>query len=1198
MAKAAVAACVLLAALQTSSAQIPLSTSSAYVQNFDAIGTTATASLPTGFKADKSAAVRTVGTYAAALTATSLLGGANLSTTAGNGIYNFGSGTTTTGADRAIGFVSSGSGTLSGNLYAQFVNNTGASLASLQISYNVEKYRGGSNAAGFRIQMYYSADGSTWTSAGSSFLTSIPADANNNGYSTAPGLTVSVFNQTLPATIANSGNFYLAWNYSVASGNTTTNAQALAVDDISVLGVPAGGGPTNPGGSGIATPSSVTVGNSTTLAATVSAGTNPSSTGLAVACNLSAIGGSSTFSLPSPGFSAAYAVPAGTTAQAYSLPCTVSDTQSRTGSFNIALTVAPIVSTSPSGTGLATPNSVQPGAATLLTVSVIGGTNPASTSFGVSADLSAIGGSATQQFFDNGTNGDVTAGDKVFSFAATVASNVASGSKSLAAAINDDQMRTGSANIALTVQTPPGTNPVKISQVYGGGGNSGSTYTNDFIELYNQSTSTVDISSWSIQQTSATTTTAWNITNLCPANGSCILQPGHYYLVQEAQGTAGTTALPSADITGILNLGAASGKVALVKNTTPISGACPSSNDIADIVGYGGAVPTCFETAAVAALTNTTAAVRKGNGCVDTDNNANDFSIIGPIPRNSSAPANVCGGNAGLPSGVGSAIPASVDPAGNLLLTVTVTPATTPPSTGLGVVGNLSTIGGNASQQFYDDGTHGDTIAGDNVFSFRATAPIPTGAKNIPTTISDAQSRTAPAPITITVQSPTCGVERWAVKTGTDPLAGMVDLNNPVRTTVNALRSIPAPVLNANPPYDPRFAPTENTVFVVNGIMTFYKLEDDVDYHIVLQDTVGNTMVSEIPSPACDGSTSPFDAAVAAVRAKFDARFTATSFFQNANVPVQMKGVGFFDFIHGQTGVAPNGIELHPILDISFTAPSTTTVTSNVNPSTYGQQVTLTATISIATGTPTGVVSFFDSGSLLGTGTLAPNGKATFTTSALNAGQHAITASYEGDSQAAQSASTSSYVLNVNQAVRVITWASPAAIIYGGALGSSQLNATASVPGAFVYTPSAGTVLQVGNAQNLSVVFTPSSSNYAAAAKSVTVDVLPSAILGTPANLIVTRTLERIAGQVVATITIANNGGTSAPNVMLTTAQIGATSGTPLPQSIGTIPPRGALMGVITFPGSVGISGAASTLSLAGTYTGGTFSSGARITLP
>src|SRR5712691_3934582 len=178
-------------------AAISIPSGSAYSQNFDAIGTSATASLPTDFRVDKLSSVRAVGTYAAAVGATSLVGGANLSSTASNGIYNFGSGTTTTGPDRAVGFLSSGTATFSGNLYALLTNTTGSGLDGLTISYNIEKYRGGSNAAGFRIQMFYSTDGSTWTSAGSDFLTTFAADANNNGFVTAPGATVSVSNKTL-----------------------------------------------------------------------------------------------------------------------------------------------------------------------------------------------------------------------------------------------------------------------------------------------------------------------------------------------------------------------------------------------------------------------------------------------------------------------------------------------------------------------------------------------------------------------------------------------------------------------------------------------------------------------------------------------------------------------------------------------------------------------------------------------------------------------------------------------------------------------------------------------------------------------------------------------------------------------------------------------------------------------------------------
>ena len=662
--------------------------------------------------------------------------------------------------------------------------------------------------------------------------TSFAADANNNGFATAPGVTSPVTNQTLAVTIANGSNFYLAWNYSVASGTTTTNAQALAIDDISILGV--ANTPTSPSATGAASPSTVQAGSSTLLTVAVTPGLNPASSGIGVTTDLSGIGGSSTQQFFDDGthgdvtandntFSFQATVPANTTSGGKTLPVSVTDAQSRSASASIALTVTPL-STPPAGNGSANPSSLQAGASTLLTVSVVGGTNPPSTGIAVTADLSLVGGSAAQQFFDNGTNGDVTAGDNIFSFSATVTSGTAPGAKSLPVTISDAQLRGSAASISLTVQPPPAPSTIKISQVYGGGGNSGATYTNDFIEIYNQSTAPVDISQWSIQQASATATT-WNITNLCPANGSCILQPGHYYLVQEAQGAGGTTALPPADITGAINMGATSGKVALVANTTLLSGACPTGSGIVDLLGYGGTgTPTCFETTPVAALDNLTAAVRKGNGCIDTDNNANDFITIGPIPRNSTAPPNTCGGNPSLASGVGAANPPSLESTATTLLTVTVTPATSPASTGITVTGSLTSVGGNASQAFYDDGTNGDVTAGDNVFSFRVAAPVATGVRYVPATVADAQGRTASAPVTFTVPSPTCGVERWSVKVGTDPDAGLVNLTNPVRSTIAALRVIPAP---ASPPLNSRVAPTETTVFVVNGLLTFYKLEDE-----------------------------------------------------------------------------------------------------------------------------------------------------------------------------------------------------------------------------------------------------------------------------------------------------------------------------------------------------------------------------------
>jgi hypothetical protein len=218
-------------------AQISLPTAAPYTQNFDGLGTSATATLPANWKVDKLTTAQTVGTFAAAGMMTELSAGNNMSSSATNGIYNYGAGVAGTATDRAVGWISANTaGALkSGNLYAQFMNDTGRSVTSLSISYDVEKYRNGSNAAGFRIQMFYSFDGTTWTAATANFLTSFPADANNNGFASAPGATVSLTNQVLQVTIPDGSNFYLAWNYSVTSGTTTSNAQALGIDNFSII---------------------------------------------------------------------------------------------------------------------------------------------------------------------------------------------------------------------------------------------------------------------------------------------------------------------------------------------------------------------------------------------------------------------------------------------------------------------------------------------------------------------------------------------------------------------------------------------------------------------------------------------------------------------------------------------------------------------------------------------------------------------------------------------------------------------------------------------------------------------------------------------------------------------------------------------------------------------------------------------------
>ncbi|PYS22424.1 MAG: hypothetical protein DMF72_13395 [Acidobacteria bacterium] len=110
----------------------------------------------------------------------------------------------------------------------------------------------------------------------------------------------------------------------------------------------------------------------------------------------------------------------------------------------------------------------------------------------------------------------------------------------------------------------------------------------------------------------------------------------------------------------------------------------------------------------------------------------------------------------------------------------------------------------------------------------------------------------------------------------------------------------------------------EKKVYVLNATLKKYALMYDLDYHMVIADSAGRTMIAEIPSPSCIPAGSPFAAGIAHARAQFDAMFSVTDTFQNVDVPVRITGVGFFDYLEGQTGQASNGIELHPILDITF----------------------------------------------------------------------------------------------------------------------------------------------------------------------------------------------------------------------------------------------------------------------------------------
>lgn len=178
---------------------------------------------------------------------------------------------------------------------------------------------------------------------------------------------------------------------------------------------------------------------------------------------------------------------------------------------------------------------------------------------------------------------------------------------------------------------PAGASAVVISQVYSGGGSTGSTYKCDFVELFNRSSNAVALTGWSLQ---------WYLSEWTPikfTSGS--IPPGAYFLVAPSTCSgSGTQPLPPVDYVGSVALSTAKGQVALVKNQVIITGVADA--DVLDFVGFG--ATGASEGSPAPALTVTTAAQRANGGCSDTDNNSIDFSAQTPLARNTASPTRVC----------------------------------------------------------------------------------------------------------------------------------------------------------------------------------------------------------------------------------------------------------------------------------------------------------------------------------------------------------------------------------------------------------------------------------------------------------------------------------------------------------------------------------------------------------------------------
>ena len=163
-----------------------------------------------------------------------------------------------------------------------------------------------------------------------------------------------------------------------------------------------------------------------------------------------------------------------------------------------------------------------------------------------------------------------------------------------------------------------------------------------------------------------------------------------------------------------------------------------------------------------------------------------------------------------------------------------------------------------------------------------------------------------------------CGVKRWRVKTATDTTVPEVD---PVQipTNIENLVGFSVPLVR---PDAARAGTVERTTFVIDGRLTDYEMSDDSDYHLVVRGVSGQSMIVEIPHPACVGVESPYRSEITAARAAVDNAVATTRSFKSTSIPIRITGLGFFDDIHGQRGVAPNGIELHPVIAAAFN-PST-----------------------------------------------------------------------------------------------------------------------------------------------------------------------------------------------------------------------------------------------------------------------------------
>ena len=300
---------------------------------------------------------------------------------------------------------------------------------------------------------------------------------------------------------------------------------------------------------------------------------------------------------------------------------------------------------------------------------------------------------------------------------------------------------------------------VRLSQVYGAGGNVGAPYTNDYVELYNAGGLAQNVGGWSVQYASNTGTT-WTVATI-PVGTT--IAPRSYLLVQQSAGTsvpAGQAAsLPTPQATGTAAMAADNFKVALRNVATAITGGTPTyagTAGLVDLVGAGtanwndaAAAGGAFAAGNNAPAANTAAALyRRNGGAQDTNSSKDDWSVGWASPRNAATAQN---NGLGI---IGTAYPLTVEEGQSLRLTASrfVHSSLANPVGGVLTV-DLSSIGGSATTAMVDDGTSGDEAAGDGLYTAVATvaAGTTTGVKHLTLAATDASARAGGSSIGIVV---------------------------------------------------------------------------------------------------------------------------------------------------------------------------------------------------------------------------------------------------------------------------------------------------------------------------------------------------------------------------------------------------------------------------------------------------------------